>query len=176
MGIRHPKGPSVSVTILTAETKYWTTATSLKKGLRWRTVGGYSLSWQVGMKWLVTLGLQWETGRLACRYSGVFFLCFLSIQPRTLVQRMEPPVWVFPPQSNPLKIPSETYIEACLLSDSKSSLLAMKMDHHIICTCLVLTIYKTGNVHVFKMMEQLSTQLRGHLLHGLGPVFPPFWV
>lgn len=96
--------------------------------------------------------------------------CFLSIQPRTLVQRMEPPAWVFPPQSNPLKNPSETYTEVCLLSDSKS--LAVKMNPHIICTCLAPIVYNTGDVQVFKTIEQLSSQLLGDLLHGL----PPFWV
>jgi hypothetical protein len=72
---------------------------------------------------------------------------------------MEPPAWVFPPPSNLLKNPSETDTEVCLLSNSKSSLLAMKMNYHIICTCLAPVVYKTEDVHVFKMMEQLLPQL-----------------
>lgn len=39
-GVSHPKEPSGSVTILTAETNYWATAPSQKKGLLCCTVEG----------------------------------------------------------------------------------------------------------------------------------------
>lgn len=100
VGVSHPKEPSVSVAILTAETQYWTTATpprrvdfgaqfevqSVKAGER--EVAGHTGS-PVG-------------DRESCMQILSCVLPLLPLLPRTLVQRMEPPVWVFPPQSNPL--------------------------------------------------------------------------
>lgn len=85
-----------------------------------------------------------------------------------------PPTWIFLAHS-------ENSLADKHRSVSPKRFQIWSVDHEDVCICLAPTVCKTGAACVFKRVGLLSSQLcgdllHGHLLCGLGSIFPPLGV